>query len=219
MKRAVIFFIGLGVFAFCLWYFGDVTPARVREWIRGYGAWAPLVFVALFCLSPLAPCFGAVMAIAGGMIFGLWEGSALVFAGSLGSSALAWSIVRRLGSAPREAVEKRITPHLLKGLRAHGFYLVLLLRLVPLVPFDLLSYGAALAGVKLRTILAGTALGVIPGVLVYANIGAQSLNVHSGYFYGSLALLVLLCAVSVALKKRLSRLLNGRENNKGALDR
>jgi uncharacterized membrane protein YdjX (TVP38/TMEM64 family) len=44
---------------------------------------------------------------------------------------------------------------------------VLRLRLLPLVPFNVLSFAAGLAGVPFRPYLAATALGILPGTIVY----------------------------------------------------
>ena len=80
--------------------------------------------------------------------------------------------------------------------------IVFLLRLIPLIPFDAISYGAGLSKIRYMDFLGATCIGILPGVLVYSNIGDKSLDIYSADFYLSLAILALLVAVSHYAKKR-----------------
>ncbi len=57
-------------------------------------------------------------------------------------------------------------------LRDHGFGAVLLARLVPVLPFTVINYGAGVTGVLFASYVAGSALGMIPGTIAYAALGA-----------------------------------------------
>jgi uncharacterized membrane protein YdjX (TVP38/TMEM64 family) len=57
------------------------------------------------------------------------------------------------------------------GFREHALSYLLVLRLIPIVPFWLVNLVPALVGVPLRTFFVGTAIGIIPGSLVYASVG------------------------------------------------
>jgi uncharacterized membrane protein YdjX (TVP38/TMEM64 family) len=57
------------------------------------------------------------------------------------------------------------------GFREHALSYLLVLRLIPIVPFWLVNLVPALVGVPLRTFFLGTALGIIPGSLVYTCLG------------------------------------------------
>jgi uncharacterized membrane protein YdjX (TVP38/TMEM64 family) len=61
---------------------------------------------------------------------------------------------------------------LAEGFRADAFSYLLVLRLVPLFPFWLVNLVPALLGVPLRTFALATALGIVPGCLVFASVGA-----------------------------------------------
>lgn len=54
-----------------------------------------------------------------------------------------------------------------------GFLYVFVLRLIPLVSFDLLSYAAGISKVRFRSFLLATVLGMIPGTLAYSFLGAS----------------------------------------------
>jgi uncharacterized membrane protein YdjX (TVP38/TMEM64 family) len=62
-------------------------------------------------------------------------------------------------------------PKLEAGFREHALSYLLVLRLIPIVPFWLVNLVPALVGVPLRTFFVGTALGIIPGSLVYTCVG------------------------------------------------
>ncbi len=53
-----------------------------------------------------------------------------------------------------------------------AFSYLLALRLIPLFPFWLLNLAAAACGIRLVPFAAATLLGIIPGTLVYASVGA-----------------------------------------------
>lgn len=115
---------------------------------------------------------GMVLSIAGGLLFGGPAGALLaVAAASLGStvvflvarSALGGGLTRRGGPGLARIAE---------GFRDNAFDFLLFLRLMPVFPFWLVNLAPALAGVGLRTYVAATVIGIIPGTLAYAYIGA-----------------------------------------------
>jgi uncharacterized membrane protein YdjX (TVP38/TMEM64 family) len=82
------------------------------------------------------------------------------------------------------------------------------LRLIPLFPFDVISYAAGFSGVKFKDFAIATILGTIPGIFVFINIGDKSVQTTSSSFYVSIALLVGLLVISYAFKKRVSQVIN-----------
>ena len=93
-----------------------------------------------------------------------------------------------------------------------GFFIVLMLRLIPLFPFDVISYGSGLTSIRYKDFLLATFFGTIPGIFVFVNIGAQSVNIGSKSFYLSITALILLLVVSIILKNRF--ISKNLENNK-----
>ena len=75
-----------------------------------------------------------------------------------------------------------------------GFVSILLGRLLPLMPFVVVSYGAGLTAVRLTPYLLATALGIVPGTVVQVGIGASAGGVLS-----AATTLTVLPAVGVAL--------------------
>ncbi|QGX98604.1 TVP38/TMEM64 family protein [Roseovarius faecimaris] len=116
----------------------------------------------------------AVASVTGGFLFGLAQGTAFnVIAATLGAVAIflaaRWGLGRTLAARmdASEGTLKRIK----NGLHEHEISVLFLLRLVPAVPFFVANLLPALVGVKFRNFLITTALGIIPGALVFTWIG------------------------------------------------
>lgn len=134
-----------------------------------------LGFVALYVLIVTLSLPGAAVAsVTGGFLFGLGLGTALnVVSATVGAAAV--FLVARWGAgaalaARLEASEGRLS-RLRAGLRDHEVSVLLLLRLVPAVPFFVANLLPALVGVRFGNFLWTTALGIVPGALVFTWIG------------------------------------------------
>lgn len=177
MKRAALLKAGtlallvLGVTAIAL-ISGtpDITAMRTR--IDSAGPWGPILFFVLYASLALIPFPKALLTAAGGAIFGLWVGAGLSLAGALVGAIISFGAGRLLG---REAVDRLIRGRLARvdaSLADHGLSAVLVVRLVPLVPFTAINYASGLSGVRFGQYLLGSALGMVPGSLAYASLGA-----------------------------------------------
>jgi uncharacterized membrane protein YdjX (TVP38/TMEM64 family) len=115
---------------------------------------------------------GVVMTLAGGLLFGAWVGTALTVVGATIGACLLF-LAARSALAPLLAgraagLLDRIRP----GLERDGFFYLLTLRLIPVVPFWLANLAPALVGMPFLPYAAATALGIIPGTAVFSGIGA-----------------------------------------------
>ena len=136
------------------------------------GPWAPVLFVLLYIAAAvtLAPAF--FLTVAGGAVFGVWQGSLLVFVGaSLGASAVyaLASPLARTRWMQRITADRRVAAvrHAVAG---GGVRIMLLLRLSPLVPYSILNYALALSGVRYADFVVAL-LGMIPAILLYTYYG------------------------------------------------
>jgi len=115
---------------------------------------------------------GVVMTLAGGLLFGAWVGAGLTVVGATIGACLLF-LVARSALAPLVAgrtagLVDRIRP----GLERDGFFYLLTLRLIPVVTFWLVNLAPALIGMPFGAYAAATAIGVIPGTVVFSGIGA-----------------------------------------------
>lgn len=183
-RRHLVPLVILGAVAVTGWIlFGDAVSFDVlrqnREWLLSYrddhfllmAAGFTAIYVAIVTLSlPGA----SVASVTGGFLFGLAAGTALnVVSATIGASmlflAVRWGFGAQL-TARMEASEGRIHA-LQKGLRENEWSVMFLLRLVPAVPFFVVNLLPALVGVRFRTFVITTAVGIIPGALVFTWIG------------------------------------------------
>ena len=144
-----------------------------RSWVAQLGFWGPVVFIVGYALAVVAFIPGSVLTLAGGTIFGVAAGVGYVFvAATLGASA-SFLIARH---AARDWVEGRIQGNerfaaIDRAVGQQGLKIVMLLRLSPVFPFNLLNYALGLTRVRFRDYLIAS-IGMLPGTLLYVYSGA-----------------------------------------------
>ncbi|HLX10010.1 MAG TPA: VTT domain-containing protein [Thermoanaerobaculia bacterium] len=128
--------------------------------------WAPALLVGGYLvLSPLGVPATPLM-IAGGVVFGGPAGSLYNVAGVILGGAASYFLGRLLGrDFVRHVVGRRLRK-VEQAIGRRGFWNLVAVRFLPL-PFPLINYGAALAGVRPATFLATTAIGITPTVTIY----------------------------------------------------
>ncbi|WP_353094874.1 TVP38/TMEM64 family protein [Tissierella praeacuta] len=179
--------------------FKGYGPKEIKEFIQSKGIMAPVIYLALLSSLPLLLFPDSVLVIAGGMIFGLFWGTVLTTIGSIIGAAISFYISRKLG---QQVVKKIIKKDLvLFDKKNSGFFLILMLRLIPLFPFKIVSYSAGLSDVKFKDFALATTIGSLPGIIVYTNLGDKTTVFGSKDFYISIGLLIGLFVISFIMKK------------------
>ena len=149
----------------------DWLEALVQQ-LAGLGGWGPVLFIGIYILAAitLAPAF--LLTFSAGAVFGLWRGTLLTYIGAvLGASAvyaLAAPLARSrvlgwIDRDPRVAATRR-------AVVKDSAWIMFLLRLSPLVPYNLLNYSLALSGVTFRDYLLAS-VGMIPAIILYSYYG------------------------------------------------
>ena len=133
------------------------------------------VFISVYIMIVALSLPGAAVAsMTGGFLFGLVAGTGFnIIAATIGASAIFLAARAGLGemlTAKLEASEGTVK-RLKDGLRENEISVLFLLRLVPVVPFFAANLIPALVGVKFRNYLITTALGIVPGAIVFTWIG------------------------------------------------
>lgn len=146
-----------------------VTQERILgmlDTVRG-SMWAPGLFVLLYAVATALAFPGSLLTIAGGAVFGFGWGAVLnSVAANIGANA-AFGMARVLG---RDGVERLVGTRLAgldRATQRHGFMGLLVLRLIPLVPFNALNFGSGLTAMRWRDYALATVLGIFPGTLIY----------------------------------------------------
>lgn len=150
---------------------GGYLPA-FAQWVDGLGAWGALLFIVGYAAATVAFVPGSVLTLVAGAIFGLVEGVVLVFTAASLGAALAFLVARY---AAREAIEQRLEGNrrfaaIDKAVGRQGFKIVVLLRLSPVFPFNLLNYALGLTNIRFRDYVMAS-IGMFPGTLLYVYSG------------------------------------------------
>jgi uncharacterized membrane protein YdjX (TVP38/TMEM64 family) len=181
---------------------GSLSADRVREWVDGYGAAGPIVFVAVSASLTVVLFPGPVLAAASGLLFGTALGTAVSIASATLGATLAFSLSRWWA---HDAVVALAGPRLM-ALRAwvgrRGFLTILYARIAPGVPYTLVNYAAGLTPIRLRSFVAATAIGVAPRAFAYTALGGSLGNLRSPEASIAVAVLVVMALVGLVLARR-----------------
>ena len=171
----------------------------VRAAVDGAGAWAPVAYVALVTVLTCAFLPFPVMAAAGGLLFGIAEGTALsVLGGSLGA-LLAFALARTVaGDAVAGLAGERLEA-LQRAVEERGFVAVLYARIFPGVPRDLSNYAFGLTRVGVVAFGLATVIGIAPRAYAYVALGGSLGAFDSTQSIVAIALLVAMGLLGLVL--------------------
>ena len=186
---------------------GGLLP-RFAEWVDGLGFWGPAVFIAGYVVTTIAFIPGAVMTLVAGAVFGLPEATVYVLTGATLGSAVAFLISRHLA---RDSVAARVVGNarfaaIDRAVGAQGFKMVLLMRLSPVFPYNVLNYSLGLTTVRFTDYVLAS-IGMLPGTLLYAYYGvlagdvarlAGGTAVERGPAYYAVLVLGLIATIAVS---------------------
>ncbi len=208
-KKTAVLLVLLIALAALTWKLSTwLTPQQLQQALQQTGGWAPVLYIGLFILLPAFFFPVAVLALAGGLLFGLWWGSVYTFIGAVLNCAMMFLLARYVGrSQVQRLVEQKLSPQWQRRLQMadgkEGFLLLIILRLIPAVPYNLINYTFGLTGISFSSYLLASAIGIIPGTFAFINIGDKTLEAGSPSFWIAIGLLVLLLVVTGLLGKKL----------------
>jgi uncharacterized membrane protein YdjX (TVP38/TMEM64 family) len=152
------------------------------------------VFLLVYAVATLAFVPKPALNGAAGAVLGATQGIPVAVAATTLGALLGFWLGRALGrDAVRPLLRGKIASALDRRLSEHGFRSMLLVRVVPGVPFQAANYAAAFSGVRVLPYTVATALGVAPGTAAYVIAGASAGRPDSPAFLISAALIVLMC--------------------------
>ena len=188
----------IAIVSLFLWFNQSVlrfAPSDIRRWIVDFGWIAPIIYVALYTIRPLILFPASILSLAGGLAFGALWGTVLTVIGATAGAVLSFVAARYLG---KNLVRKEWKGNMGKvalQMEKQGLLYVLLMRLIPLFPFDLISYMCGVAKVRFRSFFVGTFFGIIPGTFAYNFLGSSF--VDGGVRDISIAVSVFLAALAI----------------------
>jgi uncharacterized membrane protein YdjX (TVP38/TMEM64 family) len=179
---------------------------EVRDQIERLGFWGPLLILFLCLLHSVVFYPAEIVDAAAGFAYGFFPALALVMAGWLLNGVACWAIGQSIARPLLDrwfGVER--FERIERGIERGGPTLLIAMRLIPILPFSIVSYAAGAARVPLSRFLWTTALGYLPitAISVYFGTRLEGLSLTDPLVLGSgLALLALLGAGHWAMRRQ-----------------
>jgi len=148
--------------------------ARVLSWVESVGPWGPPLLGAAYVAACVLFVPGLILSLGAGFLFDVVWGTITVSIASvlgatsafvIGRTLLRRPIAHRIAGYPRfHAIDRAVGQQ--------GFKIVLLTRLSPIFPFNLLNYAFGLTDVKLWQYVLASWIGMLPGTIMYVYLGS-----------------------------------------------
>jgi uncharacterized membrane protein YdjX (TVP38/TMEM64 family) len=202
LLRLGLYIAGLGLVVLTLLATGSIPSAdEARDFADGLGPFAALAYVPLFALANFVIAW-AVLAGAGGLLFGTALGWPLALAGVTLAAVLQMGVARRLA---RDHAGKLLPPRVrgLEEFLGHsGAVAVMESRIVPFLPYGVVNFAAGVTRLTYRDMAVGTLIGGAPKVFAYVALGGSISNLHAVEVKIAIGLLVLLGLVGLLVVRR-----------------
>jgi len=152
-------------------YLRSISLKQATEAINSLGYMAPVVFFGVCVLRGLIlfPC--GIASILGGMLFGALFGTILTLTGLTAGSVCTFYLARGYGRVWAQRILKHKYDRYEGYVSRNSFYSVFLMRVVPVLPFDVVSCIAGMSRTKVDKFILGTFTGSLPGVMIYTYFG------------------------------------------------
>lgn len=199
--KNIIFLIFIILMISIVVYFKLYDLNNVKQIIVSKGRLAPIIFFILCVLRPILLLPIGLFSVLGGIMFGAIEGTILTVIASVIGSVIAYYIALVLGADFfTNYLGKSISKYNLENKNA--FKVTFLMRVIPILPCDFVSYVCGLSKINLFKYILGTFLGIIPGTYIYSYFGSSLNNVYSKQFVFSIIMLVILTVIPIIVKKK-----------------
>ncbi len=186
------------------WYLvhnDSLRPEAIRDYLRSFGSWAPLVFIIGYIIGSVTLMPAAILSITGGLVFGPLFGTVYTVIGASLGAVLSFGIARLLGRGFVQPFLKGKLGQCDAFIGRHSFPIILFMRLVPIFPFDMVNYGAGVCGIKTGSYIVATVVGIVPGSFAYVYLGSSLMNPQ--YIMLSMLLFIIFVGGSLLIKRYL----------------
>jgi uncharacterized membrane protein YdjX (TVP38/TMEM64 family) len=172
--------LGLGLLIAALaagWLFLPAEKiTELLHWVQRQGAWGPLLLGAAYVVACVLFVPGIILTLGAGFLFGPVLGTVTVSIASVLGATAAFLVGRYLA---RGWIERKVRAYpkfraIDRAVAREGFKIVLLVRLSPVFPFNLLNYAFGLTRVSLRDYVLASWIGMLPATVVYVYLGSAA---------------------------------------------
>ncbi len=171
--RGLLILLLLAAFVLALlWVRQSGLLPRALAWISSLGPWGPIMFILMYIVVAVLLVPASILTFGAGIVFGMAYGSIYVMVAATAASTFAFLIGRHFA---RDWVERKLGNNqkfklLDEAAAREGWKIVALVRIAPVFPFGLMSYGFGITRVPFWHYFAAT-FAMIPGTLMYIYFG------------------------------------------------
>lgn len=201
IKKILALFVFLALVIVIVVYYKLYDLSNVRRIVSSYGKSAPFVFLILCTIRPIILLPIGLFSVLGGLLFGSLVGTLYTVLGSTIGSIFAYYIARYWGKEWVEDLLKGRLKKLDNKCKERGFMVTFLMRVIPILPCDVVSYICGLSDINMTEYVLGTFIGILPGTFIYSYFGSSLNNIYSKQFVISIVLLILLSILPFIIKK------------------
>jgi len=174
VKLVVLGFVVVGLIAAAFLLPVKDWLIKALEWTQGLGYLAPVVVVAFYVVACVLLLPGSVLTLGAGLLFGVVDGTVTVSVGSTLGACAAFLVGRTVA---RDYVSAKVARNekfaaIDNAVGRQGLKIVLLTRLSPIFPFNLLNYAFGLTKISFWKYALGSWIGMLPGTVMYVYFGA-----------------------------------------------
>lgn len=185
-----------------------VGTSGIRQFLEDASdsAWGPAVFFLAYVVLVVAMLPGTVGTLTAGAVFGFSVGFPLALGAATVGATIAFFVSRLLG---RDGVEQLLGDRLDSidsWIGKNDFMSIVVLRLMPIVPFNLLNYASGLSRVRPSRYIAGTVLGMIPGTAAVTTTAAMAADgTPTEFAFAAVGLLVIVLVTTYAGRRYVAK--------------
>ncbi|HEY3422538.1 MAG TPA: TVP38/TMEM64 family protein [Methanocellaceae archaeon] len=181
--------------------YSTIRPVEIRRIVLSFGALSPAAFIFINMIRPFTFLPVTPFTVAGGYIFGHFYGLILSIIGTMLSAVLTFSMSRYLFKDQIKRWLKGRYGGVDKRFESSGILMIAAARVIPVIPFDAVSYVAGISDIAFTDYLIGSLIGELPGAFVLTMLGSNLGQIGTPVFYLSLALFILLMAIPEIFKR------------------
>ena len=178
------------------------TVENLRATMLAYGRWAIGISIGMMVAQAIiAPLPMNVVTITNALVFGPIWGSLLSWFSTVLGACLCFLLSKTFGRPFAHKIVGGSMQRAERFFKKYGLHAMFLVRMMPFVPFDAVSYGAPLVGVPFSRFLLATSIGIVPSILVYSFLGTLIAGIYWWVLIGILSIAL----VGVIAASRLAR--------------
>lgn len=172
----------------------------MKEYIQSFGIWGPIISMTMMTINTMIiPLPTFIITVANSLLYGWQWGVLISWTGAMIGAAVNFGLAKIYGRPLVERMVGKRSLLVFDGFfEKYGKHTILITRLLPILSFGIVSYGAGLTRMKFWVYWAATGAGQLPATIVYSYI-AYSMSNEILYGQGAISVPVVFWAIIAVL--------------------